>query len=86
MQYGGSNRWNMVKLALLMPLHSKYVRWVHTHFTSLVCLLDGPSAAPGLHWCCSLWQCSNWAVLKTWLPPALVLLGLVLLLLLVPKG
>ncbi|KAH9376486.1 hypothetical protein HPB48_006571 [Haemaphysalis longicornis] len=54
MQYGGSNRWNMVKLALLMPLHSKYV--------------------------------SNWAVLKTWLPPALVLLGLVLLLLLVPKG
>ncbi|XP_037512345.1 transmembrane protein 222 [Rhipicephalus sanguineus] len=25
MQYSGSTRWNMVKLAMMMPLHSKYV-------------------------------------------------------------
>ncbi|KAL1428529.1 hypothetical protein MTO96_002897 [Rhipicephalus appendiculatus] len=54
MQYGGSTRWNMVKLALMMPFHAKYV--------------------------------STWALIKTWLPSVLLLVGLLLLLWLVPKA
>uniref|UniRef100_L7LVH4 Transmembrane protein n=1 Tax=Rhipicephalus pulchellus TaxID=72859 RepID=L7LVH4_RHIPC len=54
MQYGGSTRWNMVKLAIMMPLHSKYV--------------------------------STWALIRTWLPSVLLLVGLLLLLWLVPKA
>lgn len=54
MQYGSSTRWNMVKLAVMMPLHAKYV--------------------------------STWALIRTWLPSILLLVGLLLLLWLVPKA